>query len=158
MLMCTVFLGGSTDDAPVIKDRDNKLVYRSVFMFLPLNRWQRSLLCHESTQRTSKQLGWLYTVSTGCFGGTCRTNKTGHNRSFVKLSQTCEVMQLLGWNHCGLSGPCLEEVSTVTRARAALLLLSCLLMGSFWIFVQQPQNYDLPLVKKKQNNYLACVF
>lgn len=124
-------------------------------MFLSLNRWQRSLLCHESTQLTSIQLGWLYTVSTGCFGGTCSINKTGHNRSFVKPSQTCEVMQLLGWNHCGLSGPCLEEVSIITLARAALLLLSCLLMGSFWIFVQQPQNYGLPVVKKNKTIWLV---
>lgn len=118
-------------------------------MFLSLNRWQHSLLCHKSTQQTSKQLGWVYTVSTDCFGGTCRTNKTGHNRSFVKLSQTCEVMQLLGWTHCGLLGPCLGEVNIVTCARAAPLFLLCLLMGCFWIFAQQSQNYGLPLVKKR---------
>lgn len=117
-------------------------------MLLSLNRWQRSLLCHKSTQLTSKQLGWVYAVSTDCFGGTCRTNKTGHSRSFVKRSQTCEGMQLLGWNHCGLSGPCLEEVSLITRARAALLLLSCLLMGNLGNFARQSQNSGLLLVKQ----------
>lgn len=103
-------------------------------MFPPLNRWQRSLLCHESTQLTSKQLGWAYTTSADRFGGTCRTNKNGHNRSFMKGSQTCEVMQLLGWTRSGLPGHCMEEVSITARARTAPLLHSFFLMGSLGDF------------------------
>lgn len=126
---------------------------RKCFMFLSLNRWQRSLLCHESAQLTSKQLGWIYTVTTDCFGGTCRTNKTGHNRSFVKLSQTCEVMQLLRWTHCGFSGSCLEEVNIMQK------LLCCYFPAFWWaVFGFCPTiTKSWPSSCKKKNDYLAGV-
>lgn len=103
-------------------------------------RWQPSLLCCDLLSWTSKQLGWVYTVSTDCLGGTCRINRTGRNRRFVEQSQTCEAMQLLGWARRGLSGPCLEEENILTRTKAAPLLLFCLLMGSLEVFVHSEND------------------